>query len=122
MKAAVFGCEKSMDFELAQSVSRAMTARYGLRVRSVLVSDERAPGFDDDHVVPDLHGELADGVPRGADEGRAVLIRPDMYVGAHCCLEDAGALIDVMSQWLNARSPNALPERIVFADSASRSD
>ena len=110
------------DFQLAQSVSRAMTARYGRRVRSVLVSDEQVPGFDDDHVVADLHGELAERYQVGADEGRAVLIRPDMYVGAHCRLEDAGVLVDVMTQWLNARIPIAVPGRIVFADSASRSD
>ena len=99
-----------------------MKARYRNRVRSVVVSDGPVPGFDDDHTVPDQLGELAQRYGIGSDEARAVLIRPDMYVGAHCSLQDAGLLVDSMAQWLNARIPIAVPGRIVFADSASRSD
>jgi NADPH-dependent dioxygenase len=89
-----------VDYALAQDVSHAMKARYRNRVRSVVVSDGPVPGFDDDHTVPDQLGELAQRYGIGSDEARAVLIRPDMYVGAHCSLQDAGLLVDSMAQWL----------------------
>ena len=71
-----------------------MKARYCHRVRSVVVSNHPVPGFDDDHTVPDQLGELAQRYGIGSNEGRAVLIRPDMYIGAHCSLHDAGLLVD----------------------------
>jgi hypothetical protein len=69
-------------------------------VSPVLVSHERSPAFDEDHSVPDQLGELATRYEIGDGDARAILIRPDMYVGAHCRLEDAAALVDYVEQWL----------------------
>ena len=93
--------KEDADFALALDVSQAMKARYCNQVRSVVLSNDPVPGFDDDHTVPDQLGELAQRYGIGSGEGRAVLIRPDMYIGAHCSLQDAGLLVDFMAQWLH---------------------
>jgi 2-polyprenyl-6-methoxyphenol hydroxylase-like FAD-dependent oxidoreductase len=99
------------DLAHAQTVAEAVTAAYGARVAPVLVSHERSPAFDEDHSVPDQLGELATRYEIGDDDARAILIRPDMYVGAHCRLEDAAALVDYVEQWLTPRARSHVRSR-----------
>ncbi|MGY4650764.1 hypothetical protein ACVWWN_004560 [Mycobacterium sp. URHB0021] len=60
----------------------------------------RAKGFDQDHLVDDQLGELAQRYAIGCHDARVILIRPDMYVGAHSVLEDAGQVVDFIGTWL----------------------
>jgi NADPH-dependent dioxygenase len=90
----------SADMRTASEVAESMTASYGPKVRSVLIADEQAAGFDSDHWFADRTGDFTKsyGIPSGA--GRAVLIRPDMYVAAHCGLDEAHGLVGYLRQWL----------------------
>ncbi|WP_326568897.1 FAD-dependent monooxygenase [Amycolatopsis rhabdoformis] len=91
------------DFERAERVAEQMRAAFGDRVSSVLVTDERTTAFDEDHTIPDQLGELAKRYEVGRGESRAILVRPDLYVGGHTRLEDAEALVGQLGQWLTPR-------------------
>lgn len=93
------------DVELAARVAERMRAAFGDRVSSVLVTDERTADFDEDHTIPDQLGELARRYAISAGEGRAILVRPDMYVGGHCRIEDAESLVGQVVSWLTPRLP-----------------
>jgi NADPH-dependent dioxygenase len=78
------------DLEKAAWVAGLMRAGFEDRVSSIVISAHSSLGFDEDHLVPDRLG----------DEGRAILVRPHMYIGAQCRPSDADALVDFVAQWL----------------------
>ncbi|WP_433287084.1 FAD-dependent oxidoreductase [Pseudonocardia sp. CA-142604] len=92
------------DLAQAARVAELVRAVFGDRVSSVLVSGDRIAGFDEDHRIPDQLGELAQRYAIGEGEARAILVRPDMYVGGHCRLADAEALVEQVSCWLRPRT------------------
>jgi NADPH-dependent dioxygenase len=91
---------RSDDIDQASRIATAMRAEYGARVSSVLVAPDKHDAFDDDHTVADRTGELARNYAIKDGEARAILVRPDMYVGGHCRLEDGMALVEQVGRWL----------------------
>ncbi|MCI2422119.1 FAD-dependent monooxygenase [Saccharopolyspora sp. K220] len=92
------------DVERAERVAEHMRAAFGDRVSSILVIDEpTTAAFDEDHTIPDQLGELVKRYAIGRGENRAILVRPDMYVGGHTRLEDAESLVGQVGQWLTPR-------------------
>jgi NADPH-dependent dioxygenase len=67
-------------------------------VATRLISPGPATGFDFDCSVTDTAGEFASRYSIG-EEGRLVLVRPDMYVGLNVTLEDAGRLTEYLGYW-----------------------
>ncbi|MGY4652937.1 FAD-dependent monooxygenase [Mycobacterium sp. URHB0021] len=90
------------DVDLARDAATAAVERYGHQVQPVLVAPAGGQGFDQDHTVADQLGELAQRYAIDSDDARVVLIRPDLYVGAHSVLEDAGRVVDFIETWLTS--------------------
>jgi NADPH-dependent dioxygenase len=67
-------------------------------VASRLISRDPAEGFDIDSNVTETTGQFARRYEIG-DDGRLVLVRPDMYVGLNVALCDAGKLPGYLAQW-----------------------
>jgi NADPH-dependent dioxygenase len=67
-------------------------------VASRLISRDPADGFDIDSNVTETTGQFAQRYEIG-DDGRLVLVRPDMYVGLNVALCDAGKLPGYLAQW-----------------------
>ncbi|MFF0144875.1 2-polyprenyl-6-methoxyphenol hydroxylase-like FAD-dependent oxidoreductase [Amycolatopsis sulphurea] len=103
------GADGPADLVRAQELADAMRADYGEWVLSVLVTGDRHPAFDEDHTVADQLGELAHQYEISPGEARAILVRPDMYVGAHCRLDEATALVGYLAQWLTPKAPGSAP-------------
>ncbi|RJQ76102.1 hypothetical protein [Amycolatopsis panacis] len=99
------GADGPADLVRAQELAGAMRADYGEWVLSVLVTGDRHPAFDEDHTVADRLGELAQQYEISHGEARAILVRPDMYIGAHCRLDEATALVGHLAQWLTPKAP-----------------
>ena len=91
------------DAQRAARVAALMREAFGDGVSSVLVSADRSADFDEDHLIPDQLGELAQRYAIAEGDARAILVRPDMYVGGHCRLEDADALVEQVARWLVPR-------------------
>jgi hypothetical protein len=72
--------------------------RFPGMVTGRLISRDRTDGFDIDSNVTDATGQFAQRYEVG-DDGRLVLVRPDMYVGLNAALCDAGKLGDYLAQW-----------------------
>jgi 2-polyprenyl-6-methoxyphenol hydroxylase-like FAD-dependent oxidoreductase len=90
------------DLARAQEVAAGVRNAYGDKVFPVLVASGAADGFDEDHRVADQLGELAKQYEIDTDSARAILIRPDLYVGAHLNLADAEILVEYLRDWLGA--------------------
>ena len=72
--------------------------RFPGMVTNWLISRDRADGFDIDSNVTDATGQFARHYDI-SDDGRLVLVRPDMYVGLNAALCDAGKLSGYLAQW-----------------------
>jgi len=107
------------DLASAAQVAERMRAAFGDRVASILVSGHRGAAFDEDHVVPDQLGELAQRYAISEGEARAILVRPDMYVGGHCRLEDAESLVGQVGRWLTSQDPTSAPAAETSSPAAS---
>ena len=84
---------------MAHRLRERLHAAHGTLVRSILVADLHSAGFDIDHWVPDQNGEFARAYELSGIDGRAVLIRPDMYIGVTSQLSEADRLLEYLSQW-----------------------
>lgn len=93
------GHNADTDIATAHRVAERLHAAHGPLVRSILVADRQAPAFDVDHWAPDQNGELARAYELSGIDGRAVLVRPDIYVGMNCRLDEADRLIEYVCQW-----------------------
>jgi NADPH-dependent dioxygenase len=88
------------DLDSARHVTRTIAKLFGSNVRTVLIADQQSEGFDSDHWIADNSRGFANAYGIRSDDGRAILIRPDMYVGVHCRLDEADLLSEYLQQWL----------------------
>jgi hypothetical protein len=96
---AIPGADHDATAVAAARVRDALDARHPGRVRCHLITDGHdETGFDFDHRSPDETGELRDRYELD-EEGRLVLIRPDLYVGLSIGIGDAGAMTEYLDQW-----------------------
>lgn len=85
--------------EAAGRVRDALDRRHPDRVRSYLVtSGGDETGFDFDHRAPDESGEIRKRYDIG-DEGRIILIRPDLYLAVAVAPSEADRLVEVLDSW-----------------------
>jgi len=85
--------------EAAIRVRDALQERHPDRVRSFLITDGGdETGFDFDHRSPDETGEILERYEIGED-GRIILVRPDLYVGLNLAIEDADRVLDYLDTW-----------------------
>jgi NADPH-dependent dioxygenase len=98
------------DAAALRALAAEVRERFGEQVRPTLVDDALPADFDVDHRARDETGALraAYGIDSG-DEGRAILVRPDMYVALNVATRDANAIVDHLATWLDAREPAAHP-------------
>ncbi len=79
-----------------------------------LAVERRDTGFDFDHSVHDETGEILERYAIG-DEGRLILVRPDLYVGMVCLPEEWRAVPEYLAQWF----AQCQPARAASADAAA---
>lgn len=83
----------------AVRVRDELDRRHPDRVRSYLISDGGdETGFDFDHRAPDETGEIRERYEIG-EEGRLILIRPDLYLAVAVLPEDADRLLEILDAW-----------------------
>lgn len=80
-------------------LARAITRRFGLGVKPVVVHPARVEGFDYDHTALDRNSELRH-IYGAASDGQMVVVRPDLYVGFRGSLHAQAALGAYFSKWL----------------------
>lgn len=96
---AIPGKDVAGDEAKARELRDKLDSAYPGRVRVFLVTDKLdESGFDFDHRVPDETGEVRERYEVG-DEGRFVLIRPDLYVGLPVLPAEGEAMVDYLGQW-----------------------
>lgn len=90
------------DVRRARAAADELEATRGQYLRPILVAAHDANGaFDADHWVPDSRGELAKAYGIREGESRAILVRPDMYIGMHTSLADVGLHARYLEQWFS---------------------
>lgn len=97
---AIPGADAGNHAAEARKLREALDARFGNKVRVVLISDDGESGFDFDHRVPDETGEIRERYEVG-DEGRFVLVRPDLYVGLPTLPGEGERIAEYLDQWYN---------------------
>ena len=92
------GRDEQRHIVLGRALRDELDRRYPGQVASFLISDNTSGGFDFDHLVPDEAGELRGRYEIG-DEGRILLVRPDLYLGAAYLPDEAIAISEYLEQW-----------------------
>lgn len=77
-------------------------ARYGDNVRCVAICDKAVDGFDFDHHFIDHTGEVNQ-VYGKSEQGRMILIRPDLYVAYRSLITEQKPLMDHLDFWLSGQ-------------------
>lgn len=90
--------QQEVHIDLGRKVRDILKEEYPQHITTVLVQNQPHLDFDFDHWVKDMYGELAKAYEVG-DEGRLILVRPDLYIGLTCIPEDWRSLPTYMSQW-----------------------
>lgn len=85
--------------ETCRTLAREVTEQFGRRVKAVAVAATSIDGFDYDHMVVDETGEVGQVYGR-SDQGRMVLVRPDLYVGYRSLLSEQESLFAHLRGWL----------------------
>jgi 2-polyprenyl-6-methoxyphenol hydroxylase-like FAD-dependent oxidoreductase len=80
-------------------------------------TEEQGPQFDFDHRTPDETGELAERYELDG-RGRLILIRPDLYLGLACVVEEGAAVVEYLEQWFGAG--DAQDAAATLADAGAR--
>lgn len=97
------GTDAEAQLETARKLRAKIDAQYPDQVSCCLISDRTDAGFDFDHRVLDGTGEIRERYAIG-EEGRLLLVRPDLYVGLPVLPEDASAIAAYLEQWF-CKSP-----------------
>lgn len=89
--------------QLAQGVTirDTLNVRFPGCVCVYLISDKREAEFDFDHQSKEETGELWERyeIDRNDNDGRLVLVRPDLYIGMSCCMAEWEAISQYLEQW-----------------------
>ncbi|KIX09292.1 uncharacterized protein Z518_00371 [Rhinocladiella mackenziei CBS 650.93] len=85
----------------AVAIRDTLNARFPGHVCVHLISDKREVEFDFDRQSKDETGQFLDmyEIDRNDDDGRLVLVRPDLYVGMSCWMTEWEAVSDYLEQW-----------------------
>ncbi len=92
------GEEKQVHLELARSVRSNLEEHYPGQISVCLIADDKDAGFDFDHIVSDETGEIRERYEI-REEGRFVLVRPDLYIGLSVLPEDGMSISTYLEQW-----------------------
>lgn len=95
---AIPGKDAAGHIEQACALRGELDEEFGGKVRVVLISDASDSGFDFDHLVPDETGEIRERYEIG-DEGRFVLVRPDLYTGLPVLPGESEKIAEYLRQW-----------------------
>ncbi|MFI8666390.1 FAD-dependent monooxygenase [Qipengyuania sp. NPDC077410] len=105
------GKDEARHVALGRALRDELDRRFPGLIAGFLISDRSDAGFDFDHLVPDETGEVRERYQIG-DEGRILLVRPDLYLGAACLPEEGEAISEYLEQWF---TPHAEAAPIVCA-------
>ncbi|MDF2640554.1 MAG: Pentachlorophenol monooxygenase [Novosphingobium lindaniclasticum] len=96
------GKDEERHVALGRAIRDELDRRFPGQVAGCLISGRSDGGFDFDHLVPDETGEVRERYQVG-DEGRILLIRPDLYLGAACLPEEGASISEYLEQWFTPR-------------------
>ncbi|KAI1629730.1 pentachlorophenol monooxygenase [Exophiala viscosa] len=84
----------------AVTIRDTLEKRFPNCVCIYLISDKREAEFDFDHQSNDETGEFLERYEIDQnDDGRLVLVRPDLYVAMSCCMSEWEAVSEYLEQW-----------------------
>ncbi|MBF1803676.1 FAD-dependent monooxygenase [Alloalcanivorax profundimaris] len=100
---AIPGKAREQDLASFSRLSQELEAKFGASVSVFLIAEDERAGFDMDHCCADETGEVLERYGIG-DEGRLVVIRPDLFIGLTCLPKDGNLIGEYMEQWFPARA------------------
>lgn len=113
------GREPEKTIDIGRRLRDDLAVRFPGMVICCLIDEGTEHGFDMDHLCPDETGELAERYGIG-EEGRLVLVRPDLYMGLNCLPGEWAAVPDYLAQWFDGASGGtgtkaSAPEAVAMA-------
>lgn len=101
------GTEELQHLQLATQLREEMTRQFGDRINTILISARKDTDFSPDFRFRSEECDMFEKYEIG-QEGRVIIVRPDLYVGMTCVPEEWRATLEYMGQWFTAVEASTL--------------